>query len=113
MTKRQKSKKSTKEVQKETLKLLKTEVEISEGAKKDFKKLPDNIKDSFQAWVKSVSEVGLAETGKKPGYNHEHLKGPRKGQRSARLNKAYRVIFTVKNGEVQIVNVDEINKHEY
>ncbi len=95
------------------IKLHKTEVKMTKGSEKDFKGLPKEIKDSFQVWVKNISEIGVAETGKIKGYNHEHLKGKRKGQRSARLNKSYRVIFTVKNGEVQIVTVEEINNHKY
>lgn len=91
----------------------KSEVTMTSNAKKDFEKLPQNIKDSFQAWVKSVSEIGLADTNKVAGYNTEHLTGKRKGQRSIRLNRAYRTIYTVENGEIQIVEVREINKHEY
>jgi len=58
--------------------------------------------------------VGLEEVRKLSGYHDEPLKGERKGQRSVRLNRAYRVIYSEdKNGEIHIVNILEISKHEY
>lgn len=88
-------------------------VEISNRAKKDLKDLPKEIKESFKTWVEAVEEDGLAIANQSPGYNAEHLNGTRKGQRSIRLNKAYRVIYEVENGKVQIVKVMEVNKHKY
>ncbi len=106
MSKKAKNKKAAE------MKVLKTDVVISRVAMKDFDDLSKEIQDAFQIWVKSVTEIGLKATGD-TGYKHEHLKGKRQGQRSARLNKSFRVIFTVKNGAVQIVTVEEINNHKY
>lgn len=51
---------------------------------------------------------------KTPGYHDEPLKGKRIGQRSIRLNIAYRAIYIVnKDDEVHFVKVQEINNHEY
>jgi len=47
------------------------------------------------------------------GYYDEPLKGKRKGQRSIRLNKAYRAFYVInKNGMIEF-EVIEVNKHEY
>jgi len=47
-------------------------------------------------------------------YHNEPLKGDRKGQRSVRLNKAYRVIYEeTESGNVVLIGVQEVNKHEY
>jgi hypothetical protein len=43
----------------------------------------------------------------------EPLKGDRKGQRSIRLNQAYRAIYVVVSGAAQFVRVEEVNKHRY
>lgn len=92
---------------------MQSKVEITSKAKKDLRNLPREIQESFAVWVEAVEENGLAIANKSPGYNAEHLTGQRKGQRSIRLNKAYRVIFEVVNDKVQIVKVIEINKHKY
>ncbi len=58
--------------------------------------------------------VGWPEVRKIPGYQDEPLKGKRKGQRSIRLNVAYRAIYIVnKTGVVNFVEIQEVNKHEY
>jgi toxin HigB-1 len=55
----------------------------------------------------------LAAIRKIPGYHDEPLQGQRAGQRSVRLNRAYRVIYELVAGEVQIVRVLDVNKHKY
>ena len=48
------------------------------------------------------------------GFHDEPLRGPRSGQRSVRLNRAYRVIYIEEeDGQIRIANVIEVNKHEY
>ena len=63
--------------------------------------------------VASIEYVGLAETRKIKGYHDEPLKGDRKGQRSIRLNQAYRAIYVEEAGQVHLVIILEVNKHEY
>lgn len=49
-----------------------------------------------------------------PGFHDEPLKGQRQGQRSIRLNRAYRAIYVERHGgEIELVEVMEVNKHEY
>ena len=81
---------------------------------KVLRKIPDHVVDKLNAWVRSVEKQGIREVRKIPGYHDEPLKGDRKGQRSIRLTKAYRAIYTEhKNGEIEIILVEEVHKHEY
>lgn len=89
-------------------------VHISRFAEKQLKKLPQHIKEALYIWVASVEESGIREVRRLPGYHDEPLKGVRKGQRSVRLSKAYRVIYEEsETGELIVVTVLEVNKHEY
>ena len=87
---------------------------LSERAKRDLRKVPTYIVKKLMYWVDSVSHEGLNEVRKISGFHDEPLKGDRKGQRSIRLNKAYRAIYQEdKNGVVHFVEIIEVNKHEY
>lgn len=89
-------------------------VSIAEQAKKDLGKVPHYIVIKLYQWVESVSHDGLLEVRKITGYHDEPLKGKRKGQRSIRLNKAYRAIYELStSGQMEIVEVMEVNKHDY
>lgn len=81
---------------------------------KQLRKLPSFVVDKLLAWAKSVELKGLREIRKIPGYHDEPLHGDRKGQRSIRLSKAYRAIYTeAHDGTVNLVVIEEVNKHEY
>ncbi|MDF1760228.1 MAG: type II toxin-antitoxin system mRNA interferase toxin, RelE/StbE family [Coxiellaceae bacterium] len=89
---------------------------ISNSAKKDIKRIPTNIAVKLALWVETVEEIGLREVRKLKGYHDEPLKGKRKGQRSVRMNKAYRVIYTEHDQgiiELNFIEVLEVNKHDY
>jgi proteic killer suppression protein len=88
-------------------------VVLSSGAAKDLRTVPSFIRDKLLGWVGAVELSGLEEVRKVPGYHDEPLKGSRQGQRSIRLNRAYRAIYVVVKDEVEFVSVEEINKHEY
>ena len=89
-------------------------VSISEPAKKDLKKVPQYIAIKLHHWIEAVSHDGLLEVRKISGYHDEPLHGKRKGQRSIRLNKAYRAIYELNtNGQMEIVEIMEVNKHDY
>ena len=90
------------------------DIHLSLKAKKDLKKVPLSIAVKLQIWVDAVGHYGLSEVKKIPGYDDEPLKGKRKGQRSIRLNIAYRAIYTInKSGIIKFVEIKEVNKHEY
>jgi proteic killer suppression protein len=62
----------------------------------------------------AVNKAGLEETRKRPGWHDEPLVGDRKGQRSIRLNKQWRAIYTIKcNGQIEFIEVKEGTPHEY
>lgn len=91
-----------------------TRVFLSKSAEKDARKIPKLILDSLDYWIRSVERLGLREVRKIPGYHDEPLTGDRRRQRSIRLNRAYRAIYVLTvNGEIEIVEIIEINKHKY
>jgi len=78
-------------------------VKVSAKAYRDLKKVPLHISLKLQAWIEAVGHQGLSEIRKVSGYHDEPLKGKRKGQRSIRLNIAYRAIYTVENSVISFV----------
>lgn len=90
------------------------EVILSERSKSELIKIPAHIAFKLQGWINGVKMNGLREMRKVPSFHDEPLKGNRKGQRSIRLNKAYRAFYIIKQNEViEFVEVTEVNKHEY
>ena len=89
-----------------------TTVRVSRFAEKQILKIPHYIAEALMIWVNSVELKGISEVRRLPGYHDEPLKGSRKGQRSVRLNRAYRAIYveTVEGLELLII---EVNKHDY
>lgn len=79
-----------------------------------LKKLPKHIIAKLTAWINAVGHDGLSEVRKIPGFHDEPLQGERKGQRSIRLSKSYRAIYIIgKAGQMDIVEIIEVNKHDY
>lgn len=81
--------------------------------KKDLKKIPLPIGLKLMAWIEAVGCSGLNEVRKIPAYHDEPLKGKRRGQRSIRLNIAYRAIYIINKATISFVEVLEVNKHDY
>ena len=87
---------------------------LSNIAEKQLKKIPKHIKVKFNAWCDLLKYIGLIEARKYKGFHDEPLKGERKGQRSVRLSKSYRAIYIeVDKNKFEIIEVLEVNKHEY
>ncbi len=72
---------------------------------KELRKLPLYIQEKALNWSKLVEEYGLPEVRKNPGFHDEPLKGNRTGQRSIRLSRSYRLIYTVIADKIIIVKV--------
>ena len=89
------------------------DVSISKKALGQLRGMPKNIIQKLAVWVDGVGNQGLMAMRKVSGFNDEALKGKRFGQRSIRLNKAYRAIYVVKNGDPMIVEIVEVSKHKY
>ncbi len=90
----------------------KSSVLISRLAEKQLRKIPKHIQESLRNWVLIVERIGIREARKLPGLHDEPLHGNRKGQRSVRLNKAYRAIYVEKVHDLELLII-EVNKHEY
>lgn len=90
------------------------DVKIDRSAMKDLKKVPLYVSIKLQTWIDDVGHYGLREVRKTPGYHDEPLRGKRVGQRSIRLSRVYRAIYTIEeDGIIQFVAIKEVNKHAY
>jgi len=86
----------------------------SKQVDKQLDKIPVYIRDKFLAWVMAVEQLPIQEVRKLTGLHDEPLKGKRKGQRSVRLSRSYRAIYIEhEDGEIQIIEVIEVTKHDY
>lgn len=87
---------------------------ITKKAEDNLFKVPVHIVTKLASWVESVTVSGLNYTRRIPGYHDEPLKGNRKGQRSVRLSKSYRAIYVIcDDGDIEFIEVREVNKHAY
>lgn len=89
-----------------------TVVGVSKQAIKDLSKAPSNIQIKFATWKLAVEVQGIEVVRQRSGFHDEPLKGKRKGQRSVRLNKQWRVIYVEVN-EILKITVLEVNPHDY
>lgn len=89
-------------------------VTLSKKARKQLRKVPRHVAIKLQAWIEMVEVDGLETTRRIPGFHDEPLAGPRKGERSIRLSRAYRAIYRIgRDGGGELVAVEEVNKHDY
>ena len=87
---------------------------ILSNVQRQLRKVPSWIKDKIESWARLVQRDGVRETRKNKGYHDEPLKGKRKGQRSIRLSRAWRAIYRQeKDGAINLIIVEEVNKHDY
>ena len=91
-----------------------TRVHWGKNVDKQLGRVPEVIARKFRIWVALVEESGIREMRKCKGFHDEPLKGKLQGRRSVRLNGAYRAIYVEhETGEVELIEVLEVNKHEY
>lgn len=89
-------------------------VVISKSAQRDVKKAPIQVRRKLALWVRSVETVGIEAVRKVSGYHDEPLHGQRAGQRSIRLSRQWRAVYAVlKEGQVEFVEIQEVNPHAY
>jgi proteic killer suppression protein len=89
-------------------------IRISSTAKKQLNRCPDHISQKFEYWIDLLQTIGLLESRRYKGFHDEPLKGNRKGQRSVRLSKSYRIIYReIEENQYEIIEVLEVNKHDY
>lgn len=91
-----------------------TSVIWKNSVEKDLDRLPPHILHKFHLWVKDVALKGIRQVRTNPGCHDEPLYGTRIGQRSIRLNRAYRAIYIERDdGKVEFIEVIEVNKRDY
>ena len=88
-------------------------LEISKRAMRDLAKIHPLIKIKFFEFVDLYREVGYEKAVSSRSYKDKGLIGKRKGQRSIRLNRSYRVIYTIHFEGFYHIKVEEVNKHGY
>lgn len=76
------------------------------------RKLPPQVLKKYELWKDIVFRHGPEKLREFPGFHDEALLGERAGQRSSRLSKQYRFIYSVER-EVVTVYVLEITPDEY
>ncbi|MFN3698041.1 MAG: type II toxin-antitoxin system RelE family toxin [Pseudobdellovibrio sp.] len=91
---------------------VRTRITRSRNFEKQLDKIPDFIQKKVLFWIFLVETNGIWEVMKSPGFHDEPLKGQRKGQRSVRMNKAYRLIYHIIEDSIHI-ELLEVHKHEY
>ncbi|WP_413294805.1 type II toxin-antitoxin system RelE family toxin [Bdellovibrio sp. HCB185ZH] len=77
-------------------------ITYSRTFEKQLKRVPKYIQDKVELWIWTIEDAGLRIIQRAPGLHDEPLQGKRWGQRSIRLNKAYRLIYRVIKDEVHI-----------
>jgi addiction module RelE/StbE family toxin len=86
---------------------------ISDKVHKQIQKLPKSIKFQLRAWTDFIEKFGHAEMQKIPGYRDHSLKGNLIGLRSTSINRSYRVIYRLNELEMLVIEIIEVNKHDY
>lgn len=91
-----------------------TIVVLTKKSQDELATCPSYIVRKFMYWVGLIEMYGLRATQQIKGFHDEPLKGKRAGQRSVRLNHAYRVIYVIdRDGASEMVEVCEVTKHAY
>lgn len=86
-------------------------VTFTKNAKKQLEKCPKEIRFKMDIWASDVEKNGIDSVRRQPSYRDEALQGLRKGQRSIRLNRQWRVIYEELTG--LIIEIKEITPHDY
>ena len=86
-------------------------VQFSKTVSKQLRKCPVAIQAKVSAWVLAVETAGLEVTRQRPSFHDELLQGQRKGQRSVRLNRQWRLIYEELTGT--LLEIQEVTPHDY
>lgn len=91
-----------------------TTVIFSPLAEKQLRKAPEQVRAKLRNWAGFVETFGLTEVRQRPGFHDEPIKGQRSGQRSIRLNRQWRALYTVaSDGTLILVTIEEVTAHDY
>jgi plasmid maintenance system killer protein len=76
------------------------------------RKLPPQVLKKYELWKDIVFRHGPGKLRQFPGFHDEKLEGERAAQRSSRLSRQYRVVYSVAR-DVVTVHVLDITPHDY
>ena len=79
---------------------------------KQLRKVPKEVLMNYEIWKRIVELEGPQGLKLIKGFRDEALKGDWKGYRSSRLNKQWRVIYSVVKKQLEVYVV-EVNPHKY
>ncbi len=89
-------------------------VYLSKNVEKQLKKVPLHIKGQLKGWIETVQQFGMPYARILKSLHDEPLQGKRKGQRSIRLNKQWRVIYSEHPTTHEIeIHLLELTPHDY
>lgn len=92
---------------------MKTIVVIGRAANKGLEKAPPQVQNKLRAWVFTAQQFGIDATRQLPSYHDEPLKGERAGQRSIRLNRQWRALYTEDRNHQITLTLLEVTPHDY
>lgn len=79
---------------------------------KTLDRCPEEVLVRYEAWKRIVEVSGPSGLRLVKGFHDEALKGEWAGFRSSRLGIKWRVIYCVKNQELEVYVID-VNPHKY
>ena len=79
---------------------------------KQLRNIPTDILKRYEKWKDIVSISGPQGLRLIKGFHDESLRGERKGYRSSRLGKQFRVIYRIEKEQI-LVQVVSITAHDY
>ena len=85
---------------------------ISKSSDKELRKMPVDIRDSFDAWRNLVEMSGPGPLKLINGYWDHPLKSDWEGARASSLNKQWRVIYVIEEQEIKVL-ILKITPHDY
>ena len=88
------------------------EVLYHRNAAKRIGKLPPQVREKLDVWARIVERQGPEELREFRGFNDKALTGDWKGYRSSRLNRQYRVIYSIEEDAACVLVVD-VTAHDY
>lgn len=93
---------------------MKARILESKRAQKGLAKAPSEIVRAYEIWARLVEDHGSGILWEFKGYHNEKLSGVWEGHLSCRLNRKWRVIYSVdKQGHIEIVTVERVTPHDY
>ena len=95
-----------------------TRVEVSRLALSQLRRAPQHVAAKLLAWMDDVTDRGIEEVRKLPGYNDHPLKGKLAGKRAIRLSLKWRAIYVIRTTTegktaIEFVQVQEVHAHDY